>query len=126
MMVYRICALLLVFCLAPACAPSSDKEGKAEQQNPRPLVLLTDASTWAEEDLTTLKDSLEAAHYRVLVSGFSDETPEQLVARLPWLLQPGVSLFLYDEALAGATGEDSLRNALQRLGHDAPVQVLQR
>lgn len=123
-MLYRGFTLLIFLAIAPACAPASEE--KVEQLPLSPLVLLTDEATWTAVELQHYRDSLELEHYRVLVSGYADETPAELMARLPWLLQPGVSLFIYDVALAGPAASDSLRNALRRLGHDTPVKVLER
>jgi len=68
-----------------------------------------------------LKDSLAAAGDRVLISGYAGETAAELIARLPWLLQPGVDLFVYDDLLAGPAGQDSLTNYLKRTRHPAEV-----
>lgn len=122
---YRCSPLLLLLFLAPACAPTDAPPGKPPS-SAKPLVLLTDASTWTAADLEHYRDSLEQENYRVLVTGYPNETPAALTARLPWLLQPGVDLFIYDEALAGPAGTDSLRAALQRLGHEAELTVLRR
>lgn len=119
----RIVSLLWLLFVAPACAPADDQVGQTEDAagSTTPLVLLTDASGWKEQDLAAYKDSLGAEGYRVIVSGYRGETAAELTARLPWLLQPGVSLFLYDEQLAGPAGADSLRRALPRLGSNASV-----
>ncbi len=124
----RTITLLLVLFIAPACAPDHtyDEAGTEVDDTQIPLVLLTDASTWEKEDLQALKDSLTEQRYRVIVSGFTGETAAALTARLPWLLQPGVGLFLYDERLSGAGAADSLRSALDRLGKETPVQLLRR
>lgn len=87
-------------------------------------MLLTDTMTWAPKGLDRYRDSLEAENYRVLVSGYPGETPAELAARLPWLLQPGVELFLYDPTLAGKEGADSLRRALESLGREIPVRLI--
>lgn len=113
---------LLVLLLAPACAP--DNPAITGTNRPQPLVLLTDTSQWEQTTLDTYRDSLQKTGYRVVISGFTDETSEQLLARLPWLLQPGVSLFIYDHRLAGAATEDSLRRHLQVLGRSVPVVAL--
>lgn len=111
-------ALLLLAFIAPACAPN---EPHPKKQIARNLVLLTDATSWEHGHLDRYKDSLTAAGYRVLVSGYPGESAGELSARLPWLLQPGVDLFLYDERLAGRAGKDSLVNFLKAAGHPAGV-----
>lgn len=80
-------------------------------------MLLTDTTQWAPSLLSAYKDSLTEAGYRVLVSGYPGERAGELKARLPWLLQPGVEVFLYDERLAGAAGLDSLTAYLKSVGH---------
>ena len=126
-MTHRILSLLLLIALAPACAPASESPSSTEAAlTDKPLVLLTDTAKWPQGALQHYRDSLQAAHYRVLVSGYPGESPGEISARLPWLLQPGVSLFIYDESLAGSTGADSLRVALRRLGQEIPVVVIRR
>ncbi|MBC6993188.1 hypothetical protein QWY85_20720 [Neolewinella lacunae] len=115
--------LLLIPFLAPACAPSPPAAAAAPLP-PRPLVLLTDSTQWAAGALGNYRAKLEKEGYRVLVSGYPGETPAALVARLPWLLQPGVDRFVYDVRLSGAAGADSLRQALERLGHPAELDLL--
>lgn len=110
-------SLLFVLLLAPACAPPEDV---SETPPARHVVLLTDTLK-SDKLITHLRDSLVAAGNRVLISGYPEETAEQLTARLPWLLQPGVDLFIYDQDLAGKPGEDSLRNYLSRMEHPAEV-----
>jgi hypothetical protein len=123
----RFLTLLFVLFLAPACAPNEQaSEAEAVAVVARPIVLLTDAETWSEVGLKQYKDSLEAKNYRVIVSGFTGETVGDLVARLPWLLQPGVDLFLYDSALAGPAGADSLRAYIGRMNLEIPVQEIKR
>ncbi|MEM9929534.1 MAG: hypothetical protein AAF840_06935 [Bacteroidota bacterium] len=82
---------------------------------------MTDTTRWAAPTLQAFKDSLSATGYRVLLSGYPGETAADLTARLPWLLQPGVDVFLYDERLAGPAGLDSLQQALERMNHPAEV-----
>ncbi len=115
--------LLLLPFLAPACAPNEPPPANALPQN---LVLLTDTARWQPGHLAAYKDSLVAAGYRVLVSGYRGESAAELSARLPWLLQPGVDLFLYDDRLAGQAGADSLTNYLKVTGHPALVQKVER
>ncbi len=118
-----VLALLLIPFLAPACAPPD--QANADTQPPRrPLVLLTDTTQWRAGALANYRVELEKEGYRVLVSGYPGETPAALVARLPWLLQPGVDRFVYDPRLSSAAGADSLRQALQSLGHPATVELL--
>lgn len=116
-------ALLLIPFLAPACAPPDHATADAPPPR-RPLVLLTDTTQWRAGQLANYRAGLEKEGYRVLVSGYPGETPTALVARLPWLLQPGVDRFVYDVRLSGAAGADSLRQALQSLGHPARVELL--
>ena len=115
--------LLLLTFLAPACAPNEPPPPPAI---PRNLVLLTDTTQWNSSALIAYKDSLAGAGYRVVVSGFPGETPAELTVRLPWLLQPGVDLFLYDENLAGVPGRDSLLNYLELQGHPAKVRSVRK
>lgn len=114
----RLLSLLLLLSLAPACAPN---EPPLPPPIPKNIVLLTDTSRWAPTELQYYKDSLAAAGYRVLISGYPGETAAELLARLPWLLQPGVDKFIYDDRLAGPAGGDSLQNYLQTRGHPATV-----
>ncbi len=86
------------------------------------MVVLTDSTTWSPPRLQAFRDSLQGEGFRVLISGYPAETAAEMVERLPWLLQPGVDVFLYDERLAGPAARDSLENALSRLGHPATVQ----
>ncbi|MFT5999261.1 MAG: hypothetical protein ACI81P_001718 [Neolewinella sp.] len=97
--------LLLLTILAPACAPKDPPPPSESLQN---LVLLTDTTQWEATALHHLQDSLATSGYRVLTSGYSGETATELLARLPWLLQPGVDVLLYDDRLAGAAAFDSL------------------
>ena len=119
----RFLALLLLPFLAPACAPN---EPPAERVLPQNVVLLTDSTQWETSALTAYKDSLTSAGYRVLVSGYPNESAAALTARLPWLLQPGVDLFIYDNRLAGEAGKDSITNFLKRSGHSASVLDVSR
>lgn len=114
-------ALLFLTFLAPACAPNEPPPASAPPKN---IVLLTDTSQWESGQLTAYKDSLTTAGYRVLVSGYPGESAAELTARLPWLLQPGVDLFLYDHKLAGQAGQDSLTNFLNTMNHPAKVRLL--
>ena len=113
--------LLLLPFLAPACAPN---EPPSKRTVPKNLVLLTDTSRWEAGRLVTYKDSLGKAGYRVLVSGYAGESAAELTARLPWLLQPGVDLFIYDNRLAGKAGKDSLVSFLKASGHPAGLGFL--
>jgi len=87
-------------------------------------VLLTDTTRWSPPALQAYRDSLTDADYRVLISGSPGESAEALMARLPWLLQPGVDLFIYDERLSGPAAQDSLRAYLTRYAHPAKVLPL--
>ncbi len=111
--------LLLLTFLAPACAPNEPPPTSPPQKN---IVLLTDTTQWKTNRLATYKDSLSQAGFRVLVSGYPNESAAELTARLPWLLQPGVDLFLYDENLAGTAGYDSLVNFLKVSGHPSRLE----
>ncbi|MEM6770866.1 MAG: hypothetical protein AAF597_09805 [Bacteroidota bacterium] len=125
-MKYLFFPLLLVLLFAPACAPNDASVTVKKPRTLKPLVLLSDADSWTSSGLDAYRDSLTKAGYRVLVSGFAGESTTELTERLPWLLQPGVELFIYDEKLAGPDGADSLRSALERLGQDTPVEILRR
>lgn len=113
--------LLLLPFLAPACAPNEPLPARVPSKN---IVLLTDTSLWKTGKLTAYKDSLSATGYRVLVSGYPGESAAGLTARLPWLLQPGVDLFIYDNKLAGEAGKDSLINYLKANDHPARIQTI--
>ncbi|TXF91126.1 hypothetical protein FUA23_02545 [Neolewinella aurantiaca] len=119
----RLLSLLLLPFLAPACAPN---EPAPQRKIPRNLVILTDSSDWKPGKLLRYTDSISSAGYRVLVSGYPEENAAALSARLPWLLQPGVDLFIYDDALAGPAGLDSLKNYLERTGHGAKIERIAR
>lgn len=108
----RLLALLWVITLAPACAP--DPAPAVAPGRTRNLVLLTDTTAWPAGALRHYRDSLTGAGFRVVVSGYPGESAAQLSGRLPWLLQPGVDVFVYDPALAGPAGLDSLRALLAR------------
>ncbi len=97
--------LLLIFC---TCAPPPE-ENTEEIRN---AVILTDMASWAPGELNDLRDSLTVAGYRTLVSGTAGETESELLSRLPWLLQPGIDLLLYDPRLAGRAVLDSLDKRL--------------
>ncbi|WP_026232245.1 SGNH/GDSL hydrolase family protein [Neolewinella persica] len=112
-------ALLLLTFLAPACAPKDPPSPPATLQN---LVLLTDTTQWEATTLQSLQDSLASSGYRVITSGYPGETAAELTARLPWLLQPGVDVLLYDDRLAGAALFDSL---VQRVGLLSPHTEVQ-
>lgn len=120
---YRFFASLFILFLAPACAPA---EPPPPTTRALATVVLTDTTIWQKEELAALRDSLEGAGNRLVISGYSGETPADLVARLPWLLQPGTGRILYDERLAGPAAADSLRALLSRLERDVPVVVLHR
>lgn len=68
-----------------------------------------------------LKDSLTQIGYRVIVSSIQGESAEQVAARLPWLLQPGVDE-LYIEKNQG-TLKDSLLSKLLELQPAAPPRL---
>lgn len=118
---YRFIAPLFVLFLAPACAPA---EPPPPPQRALATVLLTDTTVWQKEALLAFRDSLEKAGNRLVISGYPGETSADLVARLPWLLQPGTGRILYDERLAGSAAADSLRTALARLERDVPVVAI--
>lgn len=113
--------LLLALFLAPACAPEKSVVEKFTSSH---LVLLTDTLQWEAQRLEQYRDSLKTAGFRVLISGRSGETAPELKARLPWLLQPGVDLFIYDQRLAGKAGMDSLKSYLDFAGHPAETLAL--
>jgi hypothetical protein len=86
------------------------------------VVVLTDTIQWEATALHHLRDSLTASGYRVIISGYPKETTEELMARLPWLLQPGVDVLLYDDRLAGRAAFDSL---MQKIGLLSPHTVVE-
>jgi len=119
----RSLPLLWLLFFAPACAPyESPSAGKAA----RKLVLLTDTTQWTPHSLASCKDSLKNEGYRVIVSGYPGESAEELINRLPWLLQPGVDMLLYDKNLAGTAGYDSLRNYLGRQTNTTEIREIVR
>lgn len=79
-------------------------------------MLLTDAERWPEDRLAALKDSLQDNNFRVVVSGYPDERTDELLARLPWLLQPGIDLLLVDPDFLSPAGVDSLKTFLAERG----------
>ena len=102
--VWGCCLLVHGSCAPP---PPEDAPAAAPLRN---AVLLTDTLGWPPGALASYRDSLTVAGYRVLVSGApGGETAPELLGRLPWLLQPGVDLLLYDPRLAGPGVLDCLR-----------------
>ena len=99
-----LCCFVLF--LAPACAP--DAPSAPPEAPRRNAVILTDTTRRSATALNHLRDSLRARNYRVLVSGYPGETAAELNARLPWLLQPGVHLIVYDSLLAGPGAVESV------------------
>jgi hypothetical protein len=118
-----ILTLLLLTVFAPACAPNEPPPPTKKLQH---LVLLTDVKQWNGGSLITYLDSLKNEDYRVIISGYAGETADQLTSRLPWLLQPGVDMFLYDEKLAGTVGYDSLVNYLHRNKLETRVKAISK
>lgn len=114
---FRYLPPLLILLLAPACAPEAPPSPPAKSVA---VVLLTDTTQWPAGELTMFRDSLETSNHRLVVSGYPGETPTDLVARLPWLLQPGTEKIIYDPRLAGPAA-DSLRAAIERLGRTVDV-----
>lgn len=72
-------------------------------------LVLADESQAPLPWLTALRHRNDS---KIAVSGYADDTPESVLQRLPWLLQPGVDTLLYDPALAGRELIDSLKQAL--------------
>ena len=114
----RQVVLLILLLTLSSCLPDVPPPPPEPTQN---LVLLTDTTYWLPGELNAWRDSVLAEDYRLIVSGFPGETAADLVARLPWLLQPGVDRFVYDPRLAGPEGYDSLQTALTRWGHHAEI-----
>ena len=114
---------LLVLLFAPACAPEKAPDVRRIS---RPTVLLTAAESWSGNTLEAFRDSLESTGHRVVVSGYAGETAADLATRLPWLLQPGTTLILYDIKLAGPAGADSLRTVIDRLNRAVEVREVSR
>jgi len=119
-----IALLFTLVVWAPACAP--DRQSPETEPAPKKLVLLTDSTDWAPGELNDFRQIKEAEGYRMLISGTPGETQESLLARLPWLLQPGVDVLLYDPELAGPGTTDSLVARLGSLAHPARVRSLVR
>ena len=111
--------LLLPTFLVPACAPNEPPPPSVTSGN---LVLLTDTTQWETATLHHLQDSLATSGYRVIISGYPGETVDELMARLPWLLQPGVDILLYDDRLAGGAVFDSLVAQVSVLSPHTEVQ----
>ncbi|MTB51890.1 hypothetical protein [Lewinella sp. W8] len=106
--------LLVLLLLAPACTPKENNTQSEERSEH--LVLLTDAARWPEGRLAALKDSLQDENFRVVVSGYPGERTDELLARLPWLLQPGIDLMLVDPDFLSPAGVDSLKTFLAERG----------
>ncbi|MEL7160981.1 MAG: hypothetical protein AAFN92_09490 [Bacteroidota bacterium] len=105
----------LILTLAPACAPQDSSSEPRKN-----LVFLTDTTRWPKTEWRAYRDSLEQTNHRIIISGYPEETATELRARLPWLLQPGVDVLLYDPRLAGSAGWDSLRLFLK----DHPLELI--
>ena len=113
--------LLFLLLLAPACSPNQPTAEAPEQQK---VLILTDSTAWKSDRIARLRADFTARGDRVLISGEAGETAGELGVRLPWLLQPGADVIVYDPGLAGAAGYDSLRSVLGRTGHPASLQLL--
>lgn len=111
---------LLVLALAPACSPN---EPPPPPPRPVHVVLLADTTAWPPGRLARLRATRPPGQ-RLLVTGFPGETTTELLARLPWLLQPGVDTFLYDTMSLGPTGADSVRTFLREWGTPVPVTAI--
>ena len=122
--------LLFVLTLAPACSP--DPPPADPVTNPaapaarthQNIVFLTDSTVWGAGKLDAISSAVTMRGDRMLITGNPDETPASMTERLPWLLQPGVDVFLYDARFLGQDYADTLRNWLSENGHAAEVKVL--
>ena len=83
---------ILSMLLLTACGPSVP-EWQAEHSTY--VLLLADTSRNTPRWVTTYRQSV-SPQVTVVVSGDPNETTEQLLQRLPWLLQPGVDTIYID------------------------------
>lgn len=113
--------LFALLTLAPACSPTEPALEETEQLK---VLILTDSTAWRSDRISRIRADHEKRGDRVLISGEDGETAETLGARLPWLLQPGADVIVYDPGLAGPVGYDTLHSRLGRLGHPASLQLL--
>lgn len=116
--------LFVLLNLAPACAPEKETQ---EASPPKKVVVLTDSTSWQPGGTVETKvNRLRKEKVRLLISGSPGETGEDLIARLPWLLQPGLDTLYYDANLAGEATADSLRTFLRAQSHPAIVKLIAR
>jgi len=85
------CFLFLI-ALLTGCAPNATT---SKELDPTYVLLLADTSLQTPEWLTAYRRN-SAHHVTVVVSGEPGETTDQLLRRLPWLLQPGVDTLYID------------------------------
>ena len=88
---------LLVFVLL-GCGreQASTAESGPGEDEIRNAVLLIDTLRTRARARDSLREVLESDGYRVLLSPTTGEEVGETVARLPWLLQPGVGVIVYD------------------------------
>ena len=86
-------AFALLGCGREPVSTSRSTPGEEEIRN---AVLLIDPLHTRARAQDSLRTALEADGYRVLLSPTTGESTAETVARLPWLLQPGVGLVVYD------------------------------
>lgn len=85
-------------------------------------LILTQDQHRNTTNIVALRTSPDAKY---VISGYPDETPESLLERLPWLLQPGVDTIFYDPELAGKVVVDSMRNLLAATAPDVVLVVVE-
>ncbi|MEO1255983.1 MAG: hypothetical protein AAFY41_14025, partial [Bacteroidota bacterium] len=96
---------ILSMLLLTACGPSVP-EWQAEHSTY--VLLLADTSRNTPRWVTTYRQSV-SPQVTVVVSGDPNETTEQILQRLPWLLQPGVdTLYVSEDYQEGTRICDSL------------------
>ncbi|PHI19492.1 hypothetical protein CEQ90_12400 [Lewinellaceae bacterium SD302] len=93
--------------LAPIILRKSDSQAVAPEKKQTYTLVLTNAS-----DADWLINLRGREDTKIAVSGYADDSPESVLQRIPWLLQPGVDTLIYDPNLAGPEIKDSIINLL--------------
>lgn len=88
---------VLFFLLVLTSCETTSKEQLPLPFSPTYVLILTDTSMGTSQWVVDYrKEQLNRA--KVVVSGFPGEAAAAVLARLPWLLQPGVDTLLIDTA----------------------------
>lgn len=104
-----ILLISLATLLVPIILRKSDGQSVAPETKQAYTLVLTNApdADW----LISLRHREDA---KIAVSGYADDSPESVLQRIPWLLQPGVDTLIYDPGLAGEGLIDSLEAVLKQ------------